>query len=67
MSTEITVALIGGGFAVLITLLERGRRQNNRDHASNSEKLDRISDKIDKVDSRVSGHIEWHLDASSDK
>lgn len=67
MSPEIAVALIGGAFAVMIALIENGRRQNNRDHASNSAKLDRIEGKIDKVDSRVSDHIEWHLDGSSDE
>jgi hypothetical protein len=65
MPTEIIVALITGGFGLVGILIERARRQNNRDHASNSDKLDQVIEKIDKVDSRVSGHIEWHLDGSS--
>ena len=60
MPTEITVALIGAAVTLLVTLIERTRRQNNRDHAENSQKLDRIADKIDNVDSRLGNHIEWH-------
>lgn len=60
MPTEISVALIGGGVTLIVALLEFMRRQNNRDHASNADKLDRIADKIDNVDSRLGNHIEWH-------
>lgn len=60
MPTEISVALIGGGVTLLVTLIEVMRRQNNKDHASNANKLDLIADKIDNVDSRLGNHIEWH-------
>ena len=60
MPTEIIVALIGASVTLIVTLLELARRQNNRDHASNADKLDRIADKIDTVDSRLGNHIEWH-------
>lgn len=60
METEVTVALIGGSVTLIVALLELARRQNNRDHASNADKLDRIADKIDTVDSRLGNHIEWH-------
>ena len=46
-SLVLTAALVTGGFLVLIALLERTRRENNRDHGQNSEKLDRIEDKLD--------------------
>jgi len=60
MPTEIIVALIGASVTLIVTLLELARRQNNRDNASNADKLDRIADKIDTVDSRLGNHIEWH-------
>jgi hypothetical protein len=44
MSNEIAVALIGGGFTVIVALLEVTRRQNNRDHSENSRKLDYLAD-----------------------
>jgi hypothetical protein len=60
MPTEVVVALIGASVTLIVTLLEVTRRQNNKDHASNADKLDRIADKIDIVDSRLGNHIEWH-------
>jgi hypothetical protein len=44
MSDTILVALIGGGFSVIVALLELMRRQNNRDHGENSRKLDYLAD-----------------------
>ena len=60
MPTEVAVALIGGAVTLIVALLELARRQNNKDHASNADKLDRIAEKIDTVDSRLGNHIEWH-------
>lgn len=60
MKTEIAVALIGGATSVIVALMEVTRRQNNRDHATNTEKLDQVINKIDNVDSRLESHIEWH-------
>jgi hypothetical protein len=60
MQTEIIVALIGGSVTLIVSLMELTRRQNNRDHATNTEKLDQVISKIDNVDSRLGSHIEWH-------
>jgi len=60
MATEIIVALIGASVTLVVALIEVTRRQNNKDHASNADKLDRIADKIDTIDSRLGTHIEWH-------
>jgi hypothetical protein len=60
MPTEIIVALIGASVTLIVTLVEVTRRQNNKDHASNADKLDRIADQIDTIDSRLGNHIEWH-------
>ena len=54
-----TVLAPGGLIAILI---ERTRRENNRDHARNSELLYKIDGKVDKIDERLDHHIEWHLD-----
>lgn len=47
MTSEVTAAAVTGGFLVIVALLERSRRENNRDHGHNSDKLDRIEDKLD--------------------
>jgi len=57
---EIAVAIIGMTGALLVALIETTRRQNNRDHATNSDKLDSVITKIDTVDSRLGTHIDWH-------
>jgi hypothetical protein len=58
---EIAVAVIGMATALIVALIETTRRQNNRDHATNADKLDSVIEKIDKVDDRLGGHIDWHL------
>jgi hypothetical protein len=57
---EIAVAVIGMVGTLIVALIETTRRQNNRDHATNSDKLDSVITKIDKVDSRLGTHIDWH-------
>ena len=47
MPPELQAAIVSGGFLVLIAMIERTRRDNNRDHGANSTKLDRIEDKLD--------------------
>jgi hypothetical protein len=53
MSPEVAAALVSGGFVVLVALIEKSRRDNNRDHGENALKLDRIETKLD-------NHIENH-------
>lgn len=50
---QITVALIGVVGAVIVTLLEKARRENKEDHGYVREHLVRIEDKID-------GHVRDH-------
>jgi len=47
---------------IIATLIEKTRRENNKDHARNSSLLHRIDHKVDKIDGRLDDHIEWHLD-----
>ncbi|NDC89314.1 MAG: hypothetical protein EB075_11030 [Bacteroidetes bacterium] len=54
-----TVLAPGGLLALLI---EKTRRENNRDHDRNSKMLKSIDTKVDKIDQRLDHHIEWHLD-----
>ena len=55
----ILLAVVAPG-GVIVTLLERVRRENNRDHARNSDLLHQIDGKVDKIDSRLDSHIAWH-------
>lgn len=56
------IASIVGPGGILVALIEKTRRENNRDHARNAEILHRIDKKIDRLDDRVDNHITWHLE-----
>jgi hypothetical protein len=57
MAPELSAAIVSGGFLLLIAMIERTRRENNRDHGTNAGKLDRIEGKLD-------GHINDHARAN---
>jgi len=59
----ILLAVLAPG-GVLTVLLERLRRENNRDHNRNVELLKTIDQKVDGVSERMDDHIGWHLDRS---
>ena len=51
MDTQIVVALVGGGFAVVVALISKIGRENKKDHGQVHQMLGRIEQKID-------GHVE---------
>jgi hypothetical protein len=53
MATEIVVALIGGGFLVLVALIGKIGSDNKKDHGQVHQTLGRIEQKIDH-------HVENH-------
>lgn len=53
METEVTVALITGGFGVLVAMIGKLSRDNRRDHGEVQDSLDRIETKLD-------DHLEGH-------
>lgn len=57
-ATVLIAFLAPGG--VLVALIERMRKENNRDHNRNSDLLRGIDTKVDRIDTRLDGHIDWH-------
>ena len=55
----IVLAVLAPG-GILAVLLERVRRENNRDHANNHQLLKSIDRKVDKIDDRLHDHITDH-------
>jgi hypothetical protein len=53
MDPQIVVALIGGGFLVLVALIGKIGSDNKKDHSQVHQTLGRIEQKID-------GHLENH-------
>jgi hypothetical protein len=54
----VAVALIGGPFMVVF---RRFDRRNTEQHGENLNVLKSIEGKIEKLDSRMDDHIEWHM------
>ena len=55
----ILLAVIAPG-GISTVVLEKFRRQNNRDHATNLFLLRKIDNKVDRLDGRLDDHMEWH-------
>ena len=53
MDPQIVVALVGGGFGVVVALISKIGRENKKDHGQVHQTLGRIEQKID-------GHLENH-------
>jgi hypothetical protein len=47
VDSSILVAVIGGGFSVVVALIYRGQKENREDHGRVSQALGRIEQKID--------------------
>jgi len=57
----LVLAILAPG-GVITALIERSRRENNRDHQKNADLLHTIDRKVDGVTERMDDHITWHLD-----
>ena len=53
MDSQVVVALVGGGFAVLVALISKIGSDNKKDHGEVHRTLGRIEEKID-------NHVENH-------
>lgn len=60
MGEAVAVALITGGFGVIVTLLEVGRRENRRDHGQVGAKLDHLADGHRRIEGKIDRHINDH-------
>lgn len=57
----ILVALIGGAFSVVAILVEKGRRENKRDHGNVMDRLDLVSSEIRKDIRQVRYDLTDHI------
>ena len=47
MTEAVLVAMITGGFGLLVALIQKGRKENATDHATVVRTLERVEGKID--------------------
>ena len=58
-------AAVTGAFSILALLIEKGRRENNRDHGIVRERLDALRDGIEDIDADVdyiAGKLDAHIE-----
>lgn len=65
---------VTGAFGVLMLLIEKGRRENVRDHGFVKDRLDSLKEDIADIDSdlnvielKIDGHLSDHVSASLKK
>lgn len=57
----VLAALIGLVGTILTTLMMAFRKENRDDHATTIELIRTIGGNVDKIDSKLGSHIDWHL------
>jgi hypothetical protein len=61
MDTSIIVALVAGIFSVLVTLIQKTRKENKNDHNMVYDSLLELKSDVKEVGTKLDGHIDWHL------
>jgi hypothetical protein len=61
MDTSIVVALVAGIFSVLVTLIQKTRKENKSDHDMVYNSIIDLKDDVRNVGVKLDGHIDWHL------
>ena len=65
MSTPVIVALITGGFGIIVALIQSFRRENKQDHDVVAESLRGLHRKVHQVGQKVDRHITWHAEGGN--
>jgi hypothetical protein len=61
MDTSIIVALVAGIFSVLVTLIQKTRKENKNDHNMVYYSILELKSDVKEVGNKLDGHIDWHL------
>lgn len=57
----VVAALVTAVGGIITTLLLRVRKENTKDHANVMEILRSVGGKVERIDSKLDSHIDWHL------
>jgi hypothetical protein len=61
MDASIIGVIIAGIFSVLVTLIQKTRKENKEDHNMVYDSLQNLHDDVRSVNEKLDNHIEWHL------
>jgi len=59
--TGIYVAIITGVFSILVTLLQKSRKENKADHNMVYDSILELKSDVKDVGNKLDNHIDWHL------
>ena len=57
----VAAALITAIGGIITTILMVFRKENTKDHAKVVDALEMLSGNVDKIGTKLDGHIDWHL------
>ena len=57
----VVAALVTAVGGIITTLLLRVKNENSKDHANVMEILRSVGGKVERIDSKLDSHIDWHL------
>lgn len=57
----VVAALVTAVGGIITTLLLKVRKENTNDHASVMEILRSVGGNVERIDSKLDAHIDWHL------
>jgi hypothetical protein len=61
MDASIIGVIIAGVFSVLVTLIQKTRKENKEDHNMVYDSLQNLHDDVRSVNEKLDNHIDWHL------
>jgi hypothetical protein len=61
----VIAALITAVGGIITTVLLRFKSENAQDHAMVMNAISNIGGKVEKIDSKLDAHIDWHLKGAS--
>ena len=61
----VVAALVTAVGGIITTLLLKVKHENTTHHASAMEILRSVGGKVEKIDSKLDAHIDWHLKGAS--
>lgn len=57
----VVAALVTAVGGIITTILLKVKNENTKDHATVMEILRSVGGKVEKIDSKLDAHIDWHL------
>lgn len=58
--TAVLIAIITAVGAVTVALIERGRRQNTREHGETVARLDTVIGSVGRIEHKIDDHLDDH-------